>query len=63
MYYHHTVVSDDNVISIVNPLLLVGLKQAVYVMGCLVRHDDENEIVRELSGDKQLFDMWKSFET
>ena len=30
-------------------------------MGCLVRHNDEKEIVRELGGDKQLLDMWKSF--
>jgi hypothetical protein len=47
--------------SIINPVQLAGLKQAVYVMECLVRNDSEEEIVRMLGGDDQLFDMWKSF--
>ena len=40
--------------SIMNPVQLIGLKQAVYVMGCLVRNDSEEQIVRMLGGDGQL---------
>ena len=47
--------------SIIVPAQLVGLKQAAYVMGCLVRNDSEQEIVKMLGGDEQLYDMWKSF--
>lgn len=47
--------------SIINPVQLAGLKQAAYVMGCLARNDSEEEIVRMLGGDGQLFDMWKLF--
>lgn len=47
--------------TIIDPVQLAGLKQAVYVMGCLVRNDREEEIIRMLGGDAQLFDMWKLF--
>ena len=47
--------------TIINPIQLAGLKQAVYVMGCLARNDSEERVVRMLGGDEQLFDMWKSF--
>jgi hypothetical protein len=47
--------------SVINPVKLAGLKQAAFVMGCLVRNDSEEQIVRMLGGDEQLFDMWKSF--
>ena len=47
--------------SIKHPVQLAGLKQAVYVMECLVRNHSEEQIVRMLGGDEQLFDMWKSF--
>jgi hypothetical protein len=45
----------------INPVQLAGLKQVVYVMGCLAGNDSEEQIVRMLGGDEQLFDMWKSF--
>jgi hypothetical protein len=47
--------------TIINPVQLAGLKQAAYVMGCLARNDSEEQVVRMLEGDEQLFDMWKSF--
>jgi hypothetical protein len=46
---------------IIDPVRLTGLKQAAYVMGCIVRNDSEEQITRMLGGDEQLFDMWKSF--
>jgi hypothetical protein len=45
----------------IDPVKLQGLKQAVYVMQCIVRNDTEGDIVKTLGGDQQLFDMWKSF--
>lgn len=45
----------------INPVQLAGLRQAVYVMGCLARGHSEEEIMRMLGGDEQLVDMWKSF--
>lgn len=47
--------------TIIDPVQLVGLRQAMYIMGCLARGHSEEEIVRILGGDEQLFDMWKSF--
>jgi hypothetical protein len=47
--------------STINPAQLSGLKQAVFVMGCLARNDSEEQIVKMLAGDEQLFDMWKIF--
>lgn len=44
-----------------DPARLVGLKQAVYVMECLVKGQSEEEIVRTISGDEQLVTMWISF--
>jgi hypothetical protein len=45
----------------INPAQLPGLKQAVFVMGCLARNDSEEQIVKMLGGDEQLFAMWKLF--
>lgn len=47
--------------TIIDLVNLPGLKQAAYVMGCLVRNDSEDQIIRMLGSDKQLFDMWKLF--
>ena len=47
--------------SIIKPAQLSGLRQAAYVMECLVRNDDCKEIVRMLDGDDQLYQMWKLF--
>lgn len=44
-----------------NLVRLPGLQQAVYIMGCLVRNDSEDETVTSMGGDNQLFHMWKSF--
>jgi hypothetical protein len=46
---------------IIDPVKLAGLQQAAYVMDCLVKQHNEEEIVKMLGGDEQLFDMWKSF--
>jgi hypothetical protein len=47
--------------TIIDPVRLVGLKQAAYVMGCLVRNDSEAQVILTLGGDAQLYHMWKSF--
>ena len=47
--------------SIVDPVMLAGLKQAAYVMDCLVKHDSEAQVILLLGGDEQLYNMWKSF--
>ena len=47
--------------TLIDPVRLLGLKQAAYVMECLVKGQSEDEIVKMLGGDEQLFDMWKSF--
>jgi hypothetical protein len=47
--------------TMIDPVRFVGLEQAAYVMDCLVRNDSEENTVSMLGGDKQLFDMWKSF--
>ena len=44
-----------------DPARLVGLKQAAYVMECLVKGQSEEEIVRTIGGDEQLVTMWISF--
>jgi hypothetical protein len=61
LYYHCIEVSKNRMTSIINPVQLAGLQQAPYVMGCLVRNDSEEQIVKMLGGDEQLYDMWKSF--
>jgi hypothetical protein len=45
----------------IDPTKLSGLKQAVYVMQCLVRNDTESNIVKNLGDDQQLYNMWKIF--
>lgn len=47
--------------SVIHPAQLAGLKQAVYVMECLVRNDSKEQIVKMLDGDEQLYDMWRLF--
>ena len=47
--------------SIIKPAPLYGLKQAAFVMECLVRNYDRNEIVKLLGGDVQLYQMWVLF--
>jgi hypothetical protein len=47
--------------TIIDPVRLAGLKQAAYVMGCLVRNDSEAHVIMALGGDTQLYHMWKSF--
>jgi hypothetical protein len=47
--------------TIIDPVRLVGLKQAAYVMECLVKNASEEQIVSKLGGDEQLYDMWKIF--
>ena len=47
--------------TIIDPVRLVGLKQAAYVMGSLVRNDSEAQIILALGGDAQLYHMWMSF--
>jgi hypothetical protein len=44
-----------------NPVQLAGLKQAAYVMKCLVEGYTEEEIVKILGKDQQLVVMWISF--
>lgn len=40
---------------------LRGLKQAIYVMECLIKGQTKEQIVRTLEGDEQLVTMWISF--
>ena len=57
----HLVVSDSIMTTVIEPVQLAGLKQAAYVMECLVIGQSKEDIVRRLEGDKQLVDMWISF--
>jgi hypothetical protein len=41
--------------TIIDPVRLVGLKQAAYVMGWLVRNDTEAQVILALGGDEQLY--------
>jgi hypothetical protein len=45
----------------IDPVKLAGLKQATYVMQCLVKGHSEEQIAIALNGDKQLVTMWVSF--
>ena len=45
----------------VNPIQLVGLKQAAHVMRSLIKGQIKEEIVIEFGGDSQLVDMWILF--
>jgi hypothetical protein len=47
--------------SILKPAQLSGLRQAAYVMDCIVRNDNKVKIVQTLDDDQQLYDMWKMF--
>lgn len=48
---------NDNV----EPSKLRGLRQAAYVLDCLIEGKTESEIAITLEGDKQLARMWVSF--
>jgi hypothetical protein len=48
-------------ITAIDPVRLVGLKQAAYVMQCLIKGQNKEEIVIALGGDDQLVSMWISF--
>ena len=45
----------------INPDRLLGLRQASFVMDCLVHHHSEEEIAQKLGGDEQLARMWILF--
>jgi hypothetical protein len=47
--------------TLIDPTKLSGLRQAVYVMVCIVRNDAESSIVKNLGNDQQLYNMWKLF--
>jgi hypothetical protein len=47
--------------SIIEPVRLGGLKQAVYVLDCLVKGHSEEQIAITLGNDKQLVQMWILF--
>ncbi|MFY3742136.1 MAG: hypothetical protein HMLIMOIP_002600 [Candidatus Nitrosomirales archaeon] len=47
--------------TVIDPVRLAGLKQAVYVMECLVKGNNEEEIAIALGNDKQLVSMWILF--
>jgi hypothetical protein len=47
--------------TIIEPVRLAGLKQAVYVMDCLVKGHSEEQIAITLGDDKQLVSMWLLF--
>jgi hypothetical protein len=45
----------------VNAIELVGLKQAAYVLRCLVEGQSKKEVVSAFEEDEQLVDMWILF--
>jgi hypothetical protein len=45
----------------VDPINLVGLKQAAYVSRCLLKGQSKKEIMSTFEGDEQLADMWILF--
>jgi hypothetical protein len=47
--------------TIIEPVRLGGLKQAVYVMESLVKGQSEEQIAITLGNDKQLVSMWILF--
>ena len=47
--------------TMLDPVRLVGLKQATYIMECLARGQSEQQIAGALAGDEQLLRMWISF--
>ncbi len=49
------------IVSSMDPVKLAGLKQADYIMHCLVEGRGKAQIVRALNGDDQLVTIWISF--
>lgn len=47
--------------TVIEPVRLAGLKQAVYVMDCLAKGHSEAQIALTLGDDKQLVSMWMLF--
>lgn len=47
--------------TMLDPVRLVGLKQAVFVMQGLTTGQSEQQIAMALDGDEQLLRMWISF--
>ena len=47
--------------TMLDPVRLVGLKQAAYVIECLTKGQSEQQIIIALGGDEQLLRMWISF--
>jgi len=47
--------------TVIDPVQLAGLKQAAYVMECLVTGQSKEEIAIAFGGDKQLVAMWILF--
>jgi len=51
----------DSIMTMLDPVRLVGLKQAMYVMECLTKGQSEQQIANTMGDDKQLVRMWISF--
>lgn len=45
----------------INPVNLRGLKQALYVLECLVQGKEREQIAMHFDGDLQLVELWSSF--
>lgn len=61
LYYQFHSSIREKITSVIHPERLLGLKQAVFVMKCLVDGHAEKEIANMLGGDKQLVSMWSLF--
>ena len=48
-------------IMMINPLELLGLRQAFYISRCLTGGQCKEDLVLAFGGDGQLVDMWISF--
>lgn len=44
-----------------NPIKLIGLAQAVYILKCFEAGRTEEQLVKEFGGDGQLIQMWINF--
>ncbi|HEU4605112.1 MAG TPA: hypothetical protein VFS46_02620 [Nitrososphaera sp.] len=47
--------------TVIDPMRLAGLKQATYVMQCLIKGQSKEDITVALGNDEQLVNMWISF--
>jgi hypothetical protein len=61
LYTVSSVISDSILTTANDPVRLIGLRQATYLMDCLAKGQGKQEIIENWGGDEQLVDMWILF--